>query len=106
MPLQIVQRSDREKHPVFQALESRCKALGVYPALLPAAAYEVAGIACYRGAQQRHAGRLDDARQTWRELKEINPGYSPRDHIGRLPFKDPAHADRFIDGLRKAGLAE
>jgi adenylate cyclase len=53
-----------------------------------------------------HLGRLDEARQTWRELKEINPRYSYVDHIGRLPFKNPADADKFTDGLRKAGLAE
>jgi adenylate cyclase len=27
-------------------------------------------------------------------------------HLGRLPFKNPADADKFTDGLRKAGLAE
>ena len=52
-----------------------------------------------------HLSHLDDARRIWRELKEINPGYSHVDHIGRLPFKDPADAERFTDGLRKAGLA-
>jgi adenylate cyclase len=51
-------------------------------------------------------GRLDEARQIWRELKEINPRYSYVDHFGRLPFKNPADADKFTDGLRKAGLAE
>jgi len=53
-----------------------------------------------------HLGRLDEARQIWRELKEVNPRYSYVKHIGRLPFKNPADADRLTDGLRKAGLAE
>jgi adenylate cyclase len=53
-----------------------------------------------------HLGRLEEARQIWGELKEINPRYSYRDHIGRLPFKNPTDADKFTDGLRKAGLAE
>ncbi len=53
-----------------------------------------------------HLGKLEDAREVWRELKEINPRYSPLEHIGRLPFKDPADAERFTDGLRKSGLAE
>ena len=53
-----------------------------------------------------HLGRLDEARQIWRELKEINPRYSYVDHIGRLPFKDPADAEKITDGLRKAGLVE
>ena len=53
-----------------------------------------------------HLGRPDEARQVWRELKEINPRYSYADHFSRLPFKNPADADKFTDGLRKAGLAE
>jgi adenylate cyclase len=53
-----------------------------------------------------HMGRLAEARQVWLELKEINPRYSYVDHIGRLPFKNSADADKFTDGLRKAALAE
>jgi adenylate cyclase len=53
-----------------------------------------------------HLGRAEEARQIWRELKEINPRYSYTDHFGRLPFRNPADADKFTDGLRKAGLAE
>jgi adenylate cyclase len=53
-----------------------------------------------------HLNRLDEARQIWRELKEINPRYSHLDHIGRLPFRNSVDADKFTDGLRKAGLAE
>ena len=49
---------------VIRALESRCDALGVGPSLFPAAAFHVAGIAANRGAEQRKAGRLDDARYT------------------------------------------
>ncbi len=55
---------DAHAHVVIQALESRCEALGVYPAMFPAAAFNVAGIAACRAAEQRHAGRLDDARRT------------------------------------------
>ena len=61
-------RADSTRTPtliaVIRALESRCEALGVDPSLLPAAAFRVAGIAACRGAEQRKAGRLDDARQT------------------------------------------
>jgi len=53
-----------------------------------------------------HLGRVDEARRVWGDLKEINPRYSYANHIGRLPFKNPADADKFTDGLRKAGLAE
>jgi adenylate cyclase len=51
-----------------------------------------------------HLGKLDEAHEVWRELKEINPRYSHIEHIGRLPFKDPADAERFTNGLRKAGV--
>ncbi len=53
-----------------------------------------------------HLGRAEEARQIWRELKEINPQYAYADHFSRLPFRNPADADKFTDGLRKAGLAE
>jgi serine/threonine protein kinase len=59
-------RLDPDVHAgaVILALDSKCKALGVYPALLPAAAWEVCGIASARAAEQRKAGHLDDARWT------------------------------------------
>jgi hypothetical protein len=59
-------RPDPEVHArsVVRALDSRCEALGVYPALLPAAAQQVRGIAVCRAAEYRKAGRLDDARWT------------------------------------------
>ena len=53
-----------------------------------------------------HLGRSEEARQVWRELKEINPRYSYVDHFGRLPFREPADAEKFTDGLRKADLAK
>lgn len=53
-----------------------------------------------------HLGKVDEAREVWRKLKEINPRYSYVEHIGRLPFQDPADAEKFTIGLRKAGLAE
>ncbi len=53
-----------------------------------------------------HLGRHEEARQVWHELKEINPRYSYADHFARLPFRDPADADKLTDGLHKAGLVE
>jgi adenylate cyclase len=51
-----------------------------------------------------HLGETDEARRTWRELEEVNPRFSFEDHIGRLPFRNPADAELFTLGLRKAGL--
>jgi eukaryotic-like serine/threonine-protein kinase len=74
-------RLDPDVHAraVIQALESRCEALGVYPALLPAAALEVCGIAGGRGAEQRSAGRLDDARWTAACLSAMGKMLARRD---------------------------
>jgi eukaryotic-like serine/threonine-protein kinase len=55
---------DAHAHALILTIESRCKALGVYPALLPATAFQVAGFAIGRGSEQRQAGRLAEARRT------------------------------------------
>jgi adenylate cyclase len=51
-----------------------------------------------------HLGRAEEAHQVWQELKDVNPRYSLRDHMDRLPFKDPADTARIVEGVRKAGL--
>jgi adenylate cyclase len=49
-------------------------------------------------------GRPEQARRLWKEMLEINPDFSI-EHLRRvLPYKDPAWFERFVDGLRKAGL--
>ena len=50
-------------------------------------------------------GKAEEARQIWRELQAINPGYSFAERLGRLPFKNQADVERIAEGLRKAGLA-
>ncbi len=51
-----------------------------------------------------HLGEIDEARRIWAELKQINPNYTFATHIARLPFKNPADAERIKDGLARAGL--
>jgi adenylate cyclase len=51
-----------------------------------------------------HLGEIDEARRVWRELKEINPKYSFREHFGRQPFR-PQDVERVAEGLAKAGLS-
>ena len=53
-----------------------------------------------------HLGQIAEAREVWRELKEINPKYSFDEHVGRLPFKNRADVDRIREGLIKAGLLQ
>ena len=51
-----------------------------------------------------HLGEAEEARRVWRELKEINPKYSFEEHVGRLPFQNPADVDHLRKGLAKAGI--
>jgi len=51
-----------------------------------------------------HTGRYDEAGRMWREIMEINPGFSVEQYTGALPYRDPAWFDHFLGGFRKAGL--
>jgi adenylate cyclase len=51
-----------------------------------------------------HLGEFEEARQAWRELKEINPNYGFVEHVGRQPFRREEDVERIADGLRKAQL--
>lgn len=51
-----------------------------------------------------HLGEAEEAKRVWRELTEINPQYSFAEHVGRLPFRDPADVARLREGLIKAGV--
>ena len=53
-----------------------------------------------------HLGEVDAAARVWTELKALNPQYSARDHIARLPFRDPADPARIAEGLALAGVAD
>ncbi len=53
-----------------------------------------------------HLGQIDEAKRVWRELMTINPDYSFRVHIDRLPFADAARARGIEAGLAKAGLPD
>jgi len=52
-----------------------------------------------------YLGEVDEARRVWRELKEINPTYSFRDHFDRRPFRQE-DVERIAEGLTKAGLPD
>ena len=51
-------------------------------------------------------GRLDEAREQWREALRVNPGYSLEHRRKVLPYKNPADFEAVVDGLRKAGVVE
>ena len=53
-----------------------------------------------------HLGEIEEARRIRAELADINPNYSFAEHIGRLPFGNPADADRIRAGYAMTGLTD
>ncbi|MDP6786858.1 MAG: adenylate/guanylate cyclase domain-containing protein [Rhodospirillales bacterium] len=51
-----------------------------------------------------HLGRPEAARAAWAEVLEINPDYSVGQKARILPYTNPADWNRFVAGLRKAGV--
>ncbi len=51
-------------------------------------------------------GRKEEARAEVAEMLRISPGVSIESQRERTPIKDPAVLERFLEGLRKAGLPE
>ena len=51
-------------------------------------------------------GRLDEAREQWREALRVNPDYSLEHRRKVLPYKNPEDFEHVVEGLRKAGLPE
>jgi adenylate cyclase len=51
-------------------------------------------------------GRLDEARTAVFEARRIDPEFTLASAPEVLPFKNPKDLQRFLDGLRKAGLPE
>ncbi len=53
-----------------------------------------------------HLGETDEARRVWDELGKVNPKYSFEKHLERLPFTNPADAERIKEGFAKAGVSD
>jgi adenylate cyclase len=50
-------------------------------------------------------GRLDDAREAMTEYRRLEPNHTIAD-ASKIPSRVPEHLDRFVEGLRKAGLPD
>jgi adenylate cyclase len=61
----------------------------------------------YHGAR-RHAelGRMEEAGKHTALALQARPGFSVAAWGERLPYKNETDLQRFLDGLRKAGLPE
>ncbi len=65
-----------------------------------------AGFNLYLAGAHSEAGHEDDARRHMAEVLKLNPAFSVR-FMRRISFyKNPAHLERYLDALRKAGLPE
>jgi len=53
-----------------------------------------------------HLGHADDARAGLDEFMRLMPGLTVGDDRLIRPFRRPADRERFLEGLRKAGLPE
>jgi adenylate cyclase len=51
-------------------------------------------------------GRIGDAEWEAEEVLSLQPGFTLADNLRRTPYKNPADLERWIEGLRKAGLPE
>jgi adenylate cyclase len=49
-------------------------------------------------------GRIEEAQAALKELLLLMPGMTIDDVRKQVPFKNPNHMERYLDGLRKAGL--
>ncbi|MCZ6447023.1 MAG: tetratricopeptide repeat protein, partial [Alphaproteobacteria bacterium] len=53
-----------------------------------------------------HLGRIEDAKNAMKEMKDAQPRATISFVKERLPISDPKCMDHFLDGLRKAGVPE
>jgi hypothetical protein len=54
----------------------------------------------------RQMGLIEEAREAWRELMQVNPSYSLKDSQLETPYENLGNFERIVEGLRKAGLPE
>jgi hypothetical protein len=52
------------------------------------------------------AGRLAEAREAMARMRQIDPALRVSNIAGFVPFGRPDDSDRYMQGLRKAGLPE
>jgi adenylate cyclase len=53
-----------------------------------------------------HLGRMEEARAAAREVLRLHPNFRIREWRERPPYRDSLPLERYVEGLRKAGLPE
>ena len=79
-----------------EALAPLKKALTLSPNHMPS---HVNLAVCYA-----ELGRLEEARAEVAEVLRLAPSFSLESSKQNTPYKDPADLERYLDGLRKAGM--
>ena len=64
------------------------------------------GVLRVMAASYGQLGRLEEARATITALLRAAPGITVESTRAQIPWEDPAAMERYVDGLRKAGLPE
>jgi tetratricopeptide (TPR) repeat protein len=64
------------------------------------------GAYCLRAASHGQLGQIEEARAAKEELLRQMPGTTVMAPRQQMPWKRPDDAERYLDGLRKAGLPE
>ena len=60
----------------------------------------------YLAAAHAQLGEIDKARQALADIRRISPDASIARLRATSPFKNPAHMERLVEGMRKAGLSD
>jgi len=53
-----------------------------------------------------HLGMMNEAQAAAREVMRLHPGFTISQWRQRLAFRDKGVLDRYVEGLRKAGLPD
>jgi hypothetical protein len=51
-------------------------------------------------------GDADEARKAASEVLKVDPNFNLKGFVSKLPYKNKADNERYVDALRKAGLPE
>ena len=51
-------------------------------------------------------GRMDDAHKIVKEILQLQPDFSTAEVVSRAPYRTQGQIDRYVNGLRRAGLPE
>ena len=63
-------------------------------------------ILCHAIVAAAHLGRIDEARAQAERMKTLHPDYTINSLRTAVPYHDSDKMEHYVDGMRKAGVAE